>query len=302
MALLSIEQVRKDFGSVQAVKGLSLAVDKGQIFGLLGPNGAGKTTTIRMIMGIILPDDGTISCFGTPDRKLWEGKVAYLPEERGLYRKMTVESCIQFFGQLHGMKPSDAAEKTEYWLKRLGLDDWKDKQVQELSRGMQQKVQFICTILADPQLIILDEPFTGLDPVNTQMIKDVILELKEKGSTIIFSTHLMDQVEKLCEGICLINKGQAVLQGKLADIKQKHGQNRVRLMYEGNATFLKDSTLVQHADDYGNYVEIIPAENIAPQQILKKAMEDVVIKKFEMTEPSLHEIFIQTVQGKGGRS
>lgn len=298
MTLLSLEHVKKNFGSVQAVKGLSLQVDEGQIFGLLGPNGAGKTTTIRMIMGIILPDEGTISCFGSRDRKTWDNRISYLPEERGLQRKMTVEQCIHFFGQLKGLNFSDAAYKSTYWLNRLGLADWHDKEVQELSRGMQQKVQFICAIISNPQLLILDEPFTGLDPVNTQLIKDVILELKGQGSTIIFSTHLMDQVEKLCESICLINHGQVVLQGKLSEIKQQHGKNRIRLIYEGDAAFLKDRELVQKADDYGNYVEIIPANNVSPQQLLKAMIQQVIVKKFEITEPSLHEIFIQTVQGK----
>ena len=296
MKVLELNQVCKSYENVHAVKNLTLSIEKGSVFGLLGPNGAGKTSAIRMIMGIIHPDSGAILRFGQSSIRDQTDRIGYLPEERGLYPKMKVMDTILFFAELKNQNRQQSQKKADSWLKRLELEEWKDKKVESLSRGMQQKLQFICTVIHDPDLIILDEPFTGLDPVNTSLIKDVILDLQRRGTTIIFSTHLMEQVEKLCKEICLIDKGEAVLKGKLSEIKRQSGKNRIKLSYDGEAHFLNDSELVKHYDNFGQYVEIDPAQGIRPQQILAKAIEQVEITLFEIADPSLNEIFITRVK------
>ncbi len=293
---LVLNSISKSFGSFCAVKELSLEIETGQVYGLLGPNGAGKTTTIRMIMGIILPDEGDIRILGEPNSLKILDKVGYLPEERGLYKKMKVIDILFFFGELKGINKKEMSQIIPGWLERFDLTGWKDKKVEDLSRGMQQKLQIIITFMHKPQLIILDEPFTGLDPVNTSLVKDVLLELKEKGVTIIFSTHLMEQVEKLCDSICLINKGQSVLQGPLRDVKKQHGQNRIKLQYSGDPKFLNESSLIEKYNDYGNYVEIRLKEGANPQHLLHEIIDKSEIYCFEIVEPSLNEIFIETVK------
>jgi len=299
LTTLLTEHVHKSYGDVHAVDDLNLDIPEGQVFGLLGPNGAGKTTTIRMIMDIIKPDQGRIQLFGQDNSSQVRDGVGYLPEERGLYKKMPVKEVLFFFAEIKGVSKKEASDRATDWLKKLELDEWAEKKVEELSRGMQQKLQFITTVLHQPKLLILDEPFTGLDPVNTNMLKDVILDLKKQGTTIIFSTHLMDQVEKLCEAICLINKGASVLQGSLSGIKSQFGKNRVKLRFQGNADFVNDPALVSSKDQYGNYVELALAENVKPQDLLARAINKVSVEHFEVAEPSLNEIFIQTVK-KGG--
>jgi ABC-2 type transport system ATP-binding protein len=299
---LDVQHVVKSFESVQAVKNLSFSVEKGQVFGLLGPNGAGKTTTIRMIMQIILPDSGTIRLFDRPLEPSLADRIGYMPEERGLYKKMKVIDAIVFFSEIKGAAPGTVVQEAKRWLEKLDLAEWADKKVEELSKGMQQKIQFICTVLHKPELIILDEPFTGLDPVNVNSLKDVMLELQNAGATIIFSTHQMEQVEKLCDAICLINKGEVVLHGPLSEVKAKFGKGRIQMQYEGNAAFLKDKSLVASCDDYGKYVEISPAVKATPQDILKQAVKETTVTRFEIAEPSLNEIFIQLVGEKGGES
>jgi ABC-2 type transport system ATP-binding protein len=294
--------VHKSFETVHAVNDLSFEVQKGCVFGLLGPNGAGKTTTIRMIMRILLPDSGSIDLFGKPLDPSLTDRIGYLPEERGLYKKMKVAEAAAFFGEIKGMARAKAASEARRWLARLDLAEWADKKVEELSKGMQQKVQFICTILHRPELLILDEPFTGLDPVNVNLLKDVMLDLKGDGATIIFSTHQMEQVERLCDSICLIHRGQAVLNGPLSEIKAKFGKGRVQMRYEGRAAFLDDRSLVSSCDDYGKYVEIRPADGVSPRDLLKRAVGEVDVIHFEIAEPSLNEIFIQLVQPKGGQA
>jgi len=296
VAILKLKQISKAYEEVHAVKELSFSVDKGQIFGLLGPNGAGKTTTIRMIMDIIKPDSGTIEIAGKLNSGQQRDKIGYLPEERGLYKKMKVIDTITFFGEIKSKPARQTQAAAVQWLEKLELLEWRDKKVEELSKGMQQKLQFICTIIHNPELIILDEPFSGLDPVNTNLLKDVMLDLKNTGATIIFSTHLMEQVEKLCENICLINKGASILQGSLKEIKKGFGSNRIRMQYEGAAEFLKDQSLVAQYDDYGQYVEIKPADNVSPQQLLKYAIDRVNVLEFKVSEPSLNEIFIKAVK------
>jgi len=298
MNALSLNEISKSFGNFYAVKNLNLNIEQGQVYGLLGPNGAGKTTTIRMIMGIILPDEGEIKIFDKNNSIDVLEQVGYLPEERGLYTKMKVLDVLHFFAELRGMKKSEMTSQIPAWLDRFELKDWTDKKVEDLSRGMQQKLQIIVTIMHKPKLIILDEPFTGLDPVNTALVKDVILELQQKGTTIIFSTHLMDQVEKLCDSICLISKGQSVIQGKLRDVKKQHGHDRIKLQYSGDGEFLRNNDLIEKFDDYGNYVEIRLKDNANPQELLQKIVKKAEVYQFQIVEPSLNEIFIETVKGE----
>ena len=278
-----------------AVKDLSFAVPAGSIYGLLGPNGAGKTTTIRMLLDIILPDSGTVNLFGEPFQRQALLRVGYLPEERGLYKKMKVGEILIFLGLLRGLNRGQARQRTAEWMERLEMSDWETKKVEELSKGMQQKVQFAATLLHDPDLIILDEPFAGLDPVNTAMLKDVMLELKRRGKTIIFSTHRMEQVERLCEAICLVNRGERVLEGNLREIRRRFGRNTILAEVEGDWQFVRDLTGVREAQDTGNQVEIKLFPSADPQQVLSALVNRLRVNRFEVTEPSLEEIFISSV-------
>jgi ABC-2 type transport system ATP-binding protein len=287
--------VRKCYDEFVAVSDLSLSIRPGGIYGLLGPNGAGKTSTIRMIMGIILPDSGRISVFGQPLVRSHMDQFGYLPEERGLYRKMKVQDHLLFLGRLKGLSGSDAVTRVRSWSERFELTGWLGKKVEELSKGMQQKVQFIGAVLHDPRLIIMDEPFTGLDPANAVVLKDVLLEMAKNGKTILLSTHRMDQVERLCQSICLINHGRAVLAGDLSQIKARYGRQNVQIKYEGSASFLQEASLVQSFNDYGNYVEVRLAPGADTQELLKLASSNARITKFELMEPSLEEIFIDVV-------
>lgn len=296
MPVLTIDHVYKSFNTVHAVQDLSLELPEGVIFGLLGPNGAGKTTTIRMIMDIIIPDKGKILLMDKPNTQQQRDLVGYLPEERGLYPKMKVSELLSFLAEMKGIKPSQSRDRIKTWLTRFELIDWIGKKVEELSRGMQQKIQFISTIIHEPKLIILDEPFTGLDPVNTDLVKEVMLEQKEKGTTIIFSTHLMEQVEKLCDSICLINEGKAVLNGPLRRIKKDFGRNTIIMEFDGEAKFLDNKKLVKAFKEHDGFVEIYPAENVTIRQLLQQALNEVDVYKFEIMEPSLHDIFVATVK------
>ena len=244
MAVVELAGVTKAYESKIAVNNLSLSIDAGQMFGLLGPNGAGKTSSIRMIMGITIPDSGSISLFGKPfDRQSLE-RVGYLPEERGLYKKMKVLDQLVFFGELHGLTAAEARKRATDWAKRMEIDESLPKKTEELSKGMQQKIQFISCLLHDPGLIIMDEPFSGLDPVNAVLLERTLLELKDEGKAIVFSTHRMDQVEKLCDSICLIDKGKAVLSGKMREIKSSYERNRVIVEFEGSSAFLDRKSVV----------------------------------------------------------
>ncbi|MBD3290400.1 ATP-binding cassette domain-containing protein [candidate division KSB1 bacterium] len=298
MSVLKIDHIYKSFRNVDAVQDLSLDLEPNVIFGFLGPNGAGKTTTIRMIMDIIKPDRGSIFINDQPNTLQMREKVGYLPEERGLYRKMKISELLVFMAELKGLSASQSKPKIEYWLERLELLDWIDKKVEELSRGMQQKLQFISTIMHEPDLIILDEPFTGLDPVNSDLIKQIMFEQKQRGATIIFSTHLMEQVEQLCDSICLINKGRIVLGGNIRDVKKEFRKNIIRMEFEGDATFIKNQELIERYTDHGTHYEIHPKESAPIQQILQAAAQEVMISKFELMEPSLHNIFIDVVTQK----
>lgn len=295
MNALEIENITKSFGDFYAVKNLSLEVPEKSIYGLLGPNGAGKTTTIRMIMNIIIPDEGNIKVLNrSMDEKMKE-RVGYLPEDRGLYQKMKVGELLLFLAELKGLKGAEARKRIDFWLERFDLTDWKLKKVEALSRGMQQKIQFIVTVIHQPELIILDEPFAGLDPVNTKLFKDIMLEMQNQGGTIIFSTHRMEQVEMICDNICLINKAESVLKGSLSQIKQQYGKNTVVLDYEGDASFIKDFPEISKIDDYGKFMEIRLREQSDPQGMLDKLVGKIRINKFEVKEPTLNAIFIDKV-------
>ncbi|MBI1747257.1 MAG: ATP-binding cassette domain-containing protein [Acidobacteria bacterium] len=292
---LSLDRISKKYDGLYAVKELSLQLSPGVIFGLLGPNGAGKTSTIRMIMNITIPDEGRIQILGKPMNEELKKRLGYLPEERGLYPKMEVAEQLLFLAQLKGIEQAKAKARIDGWLDRLELGAWKTKKVEELSKGMQQKAQFIATVAHDPDLIILDEPFAGLDPINVNSLKDIILEMKNQGKTILFSTHRMEQVEKLCDKISLINRGQDILSGDLRAIKQQYGKDTVMVEYEGSLAFLNGFAPIAKIDDYGNYAEIKLTDRAHAHEVLKKIVNEIKVYKFEMVEPSLNEIFIERV-------
>ena len=295
MVALKIEKISKRFGDFYAVKNLSLKIPEGTIYSLLGPNGAGKTTTIRMVMNIIIPDEGSIQVLNEKIDDKMKSRVGYLPEDRGLYPKMRVGELLLFFVELKGIRGQEARNRIDSWLERFDLANWKFKKVEELSRGMQQKIQFIATVIHQPDLIILDEPFSGLDPVNTKLFKDIMLEMKNQGRTIIFSTHRMEQVEMISDNICLLNKAEMVLEGKLSDIKQQYGKNTVILDYDGDASFIRTLPDVEKIDDYGKFMEIKMKERSDPQDLLNKSVGKIRINKFEVREPTLNAIFIDKV-------
>jgi ABC-2 type transport system ATP-binding protein len=297
MPVVELAGVTKAYESKVAVNNLSFSIEPGQMFGLLGPNGAGKTSSIRMMMGITMPDSGSVTLFG----KLFERKslerVGYLPEERGLYKKMKVIDQLVFFGELHGLAPQEAKKRAVDWATRLEISESLQKKTEELSKGMQQKIQFIASLLHDPGLIVMDEPFSGLDPVNATLLERTLLQLKDQGKAIIFSTHRMDQVEKLCDTICLINKGQAVLSGKMREIKSRYERNRVIVEFEGDASFLKSAEIAAY-ENFAGHAEIRLHPHGNAQKLLHEAAAVATIYRFELVEPSLEEIFIQAVGGK----
>jgi ABC-2 type transport system ATP-binding protein len=297
-SVVNLSHVTKHFDTVKAVDGISFTIKHGTIYGLLGPNGAGKTTAIRMMMRIIYPDSGSIEIFGKPLKDVPKDRIGYLPEERGVYRKMKVIDLLTFFGEIKSMKPRAARRAGWEWLARLELAETGTKKVEELSKGMQQKVQFIATVMHAPDLIILDEPFSGLDPVNANILKDIILEFHRKGHTIVFSTHMMEQVEKLCLEICLINKGRKVLEGPLADVKKSYGHNAVTIRFEGDGAFLAGMPQVASANDYGSELFLRLKDGADPDEILQEAVGRVRVQKFEVSEPSIHDIFVEQVAAK----
>jgi ABC-2 type transport system ATP-binding protein len=301
MNALEIEDITKRFGDFYAVKDLSLKIPQQTIFGLLGPNGAGKTTTIRMVMNIIIPDKGSIRVLDKKMDEAMKERIGYLPEDRGLYPKMKVGEHLYFLSELKGLRGQEARKRIDFWLERFDLADWKLKKVEELSRGMQQKIQFIATVIHDPELIILDEPFSGLDPVNTKLFKDIMLEMKKNGRTIIFSTHRMEQVEMICDNICLINKAKMVLEGNLSHIKKQYGKNSVVLDYDGDASFIQSLPEIEKIDDYGKFMEIKLKEQTDPQELLNTLVGKIRITKFEVMEPTLNAIFIEKVGEKDAK-
>ena len=297
MPVVELAGVTKAYENKVAVRNLSLSIDAGRMFGLLGPNGAGKTSTIRMMMGITIPDSGSISLFGQPFDRMSLDRVGYLPEERGLYKKMKIIDQLVFFGQLHGLESQESRKRAIAWARRMDIEDSLQKKTEELSKGMQQKIQFIASLLHNPGLIVMDEPFSGLDPVNAALVERTLLELKAQGKAILFSTHRMDQVEKLCDNICLMNDGEAVLAGNLREIKASYERNRVVVEFEGSADFLNSDEIAE-AKNYSGHAEIKLKEHGDAQKLLHEAAAVATIYRFELVEPSLEEIFIQTVGGK----
>ncbi|MDI6803165.1 MAG: ATP-binding cassette domain-containing protein [Bacteroidota bacterium] len=295
--MLTVKNIRKEFSTVVAVDDVSFEVKRGEVFGLLGPNGAGKTTTIRTILNIIQPNRGDILFDGKPFDGAIRNKLGYLPEERGLYKKNKLLNTIIYFATLKGVPQTEARKRAYDWLKRLDLLAYADRKVEELSKGNQQKVQFIIAILHNPELIILDEPFSGLDPVNQIVLKDLFMEMKDKGKAIIFSTHMMEQAEKLSDKICLINHGRVVIEGKLSEVKSRFGKNTVHIEFDGDAEFLKATNGIDKLLLYENSAEFEISDHQVGTNLLAELVQKLKIRKYEMIEPSLHSIFLSMVGG-----
>jgi ABC-2 type transport system ATP-binding protein len=301
MDAVSLENVSKSFGRIQAVHELSVKVPAGYIYGFLGPNGAGKTTTIRMIMNIIRPDTGQITLFGNGQTKNTKSRIGYMPEERGLYRKMTIAKVLAYFAAIKGVPQDQLTTRVKEWLKRVELDNWANKKVEELSRGMHQKLQFAVTVINDPDLLILDEPFSGLDPVNQDLLKDIIMGMKNQGKTVVFSTHVMHEAEKLCDFIVLINKGKLVVNGTLEQIRSQWKSHAVCAKVDGDTAFLETLPAVKAVNSQAGRLEIELSENADPQQLLRVLVEKVNVLNFEIKSPSLHEIFVKLVGAKNAQ-
>ena len=308
---IDIQHIAKRYENHVAVKDLSLQVPAGTVYGLLGPNGAGKTTTIRMLLDIIIPDSGTIAIFGRSNREPGlSNRIGYLPEERGLYKKMQVRRALLFLAELKGLRAREAGPRIDEWLERFALRggdrDWGTAKIDELSRGMQQKVQFIATLVHDPDLVVLDEPFGGLDPINAQALKDTVVDLRKRGKTVIFSTHVMDNAERMCDSVCIIAGGEKVLDGSVSGVKEAYGRRNVALAlldggaHNGVADVLRDPRLVQRADDNNRYFEIELAEGADSQVLLQRLVgAGARIERFELITPSLHQIFLDRVGARG---
>jgi ABC-2 type transport system ATP-binding protein len=296
MDAVTLQSVTKRYNGLTAVSDLSLSIRENSFFGLLGPNGAGKTTTLRMLLRIIVPDSGEIRILGRPLSDAIQDRIGYLPEERGLYPHMKVRQVLVFLGALKGVPEAEADKRARQWLERLEIGEWMERRIDELSKGMQQKVQFIAAILHEPPLLVLDEPFGGFDPVNVAQIKNVMLELRNRGTTIILSTHRMEQVEMMCDSICLVNEGRKVLSGELREIKKAYGRNTVRIEYNGVRDGLELERFATSVNRFGSVVEAKLRPEVDPQDILKAVVErGVSIARFELIEPPLADIFVETV-------
>ncbi len=297
MQAIELENVCKSFGAVRAVDGLSVRVPQGAVYGFLGPNGAGKTTTLRMVMDIIRPDSGAIRLFGAPASSPARDRIGYMPEERGLYRKMTASAVLEYFGSLKGMTGAALKQRTAEWLERMNLADRANKKVEELSRGMHQKLQFAVTVVNDPELVILDEPFSGLDPVNQDLLWEIITGMRREGRTVLFSTHVMHEAERLCDFIVLINKGRVVVDGTLDEIRAGHESDTISVELEGEADFIRRLQQVAAVKPDGRRLNVTLKEGADPQDLLKTLVERVRVRAFEIRQPTLHEIFIRLVGG-----
>lgn len=299
--MIELKSLTKKYGSFTAVDSIDLSVPDGELFGFLGPNGAGKTTTIRMIMNVITPDAGRIELFGgQPASRSLAGRVGFLPEERGLYKKMRVLDHLVFFGEIKGLTPRVARTRSREWLERLGLQDWTAHKIEDLSKGMQQKVQFISALLHEPDLLVLDEPFSGLDPVNSQVMKDVVVDLARQGRTVLFSTHIMEQAERMCDRIVIIARGRKIVDGRIGDVKRDFGGSYVALSFGHDAgraaSVLGDRALVSQIDDYGASAEVRLADGAQADHLLSRLVAaGVGLTRFEVVEPSLNSIFIAKV-------
>jgi ABC-2 type transport system ATP-binding protein len=291
MTAILLDQITKRFGSHVAVNDLSLRVPAGSVFGFIGPNGSGKTTTLRMILHILLPDSGRIEVFGDPRTDIARSKIGYLPEERGLYKKMKVRRLLRYYGQLKGKPLKDIDIEINRWIDRVGLSDWLDRPIEALSKGMAQKVQFVSALVSRPELLILDEPFSGLDPVNAEVLKDAILDVRRQGTTVIFSTHDMAVAERMCDRICMIFRGEKVLDGTLDEIQSEYGTDTVRVKVDGPVDVLRSLPGVIGVNDYGQLQELRFTGN--PQTLLSALVARVPVRHFEVSRPSLHDIFVR---------
>jgi ABC-2 type transport system ATP-binding protein len=305
MSILKIQGVTKRYGKFVAVNNITFEAQPGRILGLLGPNGAGKTTSIRMIAFITIPDDGVVTYGGEMVSEKSQERMGYLPEERGLYKKMKVGEQLMYFAELKGMGKAEARERIRYWLDRFGALEWVNKKTNELSKGMQQKIQFIATILHNPSLLILDEPFGGLDPINAELLQTVIMELKDEGRTIVFASHRMEQVEELCDDICLISKGEIIVKGALSDIKRQFGKNTVMMDFDGSDAFLDElesTGAVRLGSRSTRHAELNLLGLTTPKHILEVALSHVTnITRFELVEPPMREIFVTAVSKQQGQ-
>ena len=299
--LLVLDHVTKRFAGHTAVDDLSLSVPASAIYGLLGPNGAGKTTAIRMAMNILIPDEGSVRVFGGQGTaRDYSDRIGFLPEERGLYPKMRVLDVLVFLAEAKGLDRRAARSRALEWLERLGLADWSMRKVSDLSKGMQQKVQFISTLLHDPDLVLLDEPFSGLDPVNTEVMRETVLDLRRRGKTILFSTHIMEHAEKLCDYVCIIAKGRKLVDDTVGRVKDTHGGRHVTVAFDGNqgnaGQVFADRRLVAKVEDFGQYAELELGPEADAQEILRSLVgSGARLSRFELTAPSLHKIFIDLV-------
>jgi ABC-2 type transport system ATP-binding protein len=299
MSIVKLEHVRKAYDTKVAVADLSFTIEPGSMFGLLGPNGSGKTSSIRMMIGITVPDSGVVNLFGEPFKRDHLKRVGYLPEERGLYKKMKVMDQLIFLGQIHGLDATTASKRAHVWCEKMEITEAIPKKTEELSKGMQQKIQFIAALLHEPDLVIMDEPFSGLDPVNAALLMDTLVDLRKQGKTILFSTHRMDQVEKICDAIALISRGHLVLSGGMREVKSRYPRNRVQVTFEGDDSFLTHPS-VESTKNYGGQAEIklrgINGASPDAQPLLAAALQrGTRITRFEVMEPTLEEIFIETV-------
>ncbi len=293
--MLIVENLVKEFKNVKAVDNISFNIEEGKIFGLLGPNGAGKTTTIRIVLNIIKPTTGSITFEGQKITNEFFNIIGYLPEERGLYKRSKVIDSILYFAGLKNISKESALKEADYWLKKLEASEYRDKKVQELSKGNQQKIQFIISVIHNPKLLILDEPFTGFDPINQQLIKETILSFVDSGKIIILSTHQMETAEKLCSEILLLNKGKEVVSGSLNQVKKRYGGNNIKIEYNGDASFIKHLPFVKQVDIYSNYAEVQMNDGTPPDELLKAIVGRISISNFSVIEPTLNKIFIDVI-------
>jgi ABC-2 type transport system ATP-binding protein len=296
--MLEVKSVTKTFGDTVAVDSLSFASPPGEIFGLLGPNGAGKTTTIRMIMNIIAPDSGEITFRGEHLTAEFKNRIGYLPEERGLYKKVTVHDMLVYLAALKDVGKADAESRMDKWLRRFDLLEWKNNKVEELSKGMAQKIQLISAIIHDPEFVFLDEPFSGLDPVSTDVLRHAVVDLNKSGKTVFFSTHNMEQAEKICHHVLIMNKGRSVIEGPLTEVKERFGRGTIAIEFDGEIDFLNGDPAVKSIINYPRWAEIELADGHEPDEVFQALAGRVSVRRFEVVLPSLHKIFVDQLGGE----
>jgi ABC-2 type transport system ATP-binding protein len=296
--MLQVSNISKSYGDTLAVDALSYESPPGEIFGLLGPNGAGKSTTIRMIMNIIAPDSGSIHFQGSPITEDDKNRIGYLPEERGLYSKVTVHDMLVYLAALKNTAKQDAERAMDEWLERFELSAWRDRKIEELSKGMAQKIQLISAVVHDPDFIFLDEPFSGLDPVSMDVLREAVVDLNRAGKTVFFSTHNMDQAERICHTILIMDKGRAVVYGPLNEVKQRYGKESVAVEFDGDISFLRDHPAVRKLIEFPRWVEVELTDGHDPDELLTALAGRVKVRRFEVLLPSLHKIFVDELGGR----